>query len=213
MASDRRGVSRGQRPEQRWSWAGGRSLARANQNLRADTSNYWARSQDEIRLDKFAPGRGFRHLVTIEQLRAVIAMLPEWEEVAIGLDAITLGPGRSDIDGRYRTGYGVIELCAWPRRLWEPVPDWYGVEHRHLLDLFGVEYSYLPSAQWEIRWTAAQARAYQLLHILPHELGHHHDLITSRRQRTIGRGEAYAEDYANLVLEQVWPIYARTFSV
>ena len=63
----------------------------------------------------------------------------------------------------------------------------------------------------ELRWTKAQARAYQL-HILPHELGHHHDRITSRGPRA-PRGEPYAEAYANRVLEKIWPSYAREFEV
>ena len=45
-------------------------------------------------------------------------------------------------------------------------------------------------------WTEGQARAFQLLHVFLHELGHHHDLITTRRQLRGGRGEAYAERYA-----------------
>jgi hypothetical protein len=51
------------------------------------------------------------------------------------------------------------------------------------------------------------------MHILPHELGHHYDLITSLRQRRAGRGESYAEAYALRALEDVWPIYARRFEV
>jgi hypothetical protein len=65
----------------------------------------------------------------------------------------------------------------------------------------------LKHRHFEIPWTEPQARAFQLLHILPHELGHHHDRITSRQQHTLGRGEPYAERYANQVLETLWPSY------
>jgi hypothetical protein len=53
----------------------------------------------------------------------------------------------------------------------------------------------------ELRFTEGQARAYQLLHILPHELGHHHDRITTRSRRRSARGEPYAEAYANRVAQ------------
>ena len=44
-------------------------------------------------------------------------------EVAIGLDAIALAPGRGEIQGRYFTGYGVIDSCACPRQLWDYAAD------------------------------------------------------------------------------------------
>ncbi|MBV9196624.1 MAG: hypothetical protein JO168_21000 [Solirubrobacterales bacterium] len=182
-------------------------------NWKPDRNDYWARSQDEIRLDKLDPGRGYRHLVTINQLRAVIHMLPDWDEVAIGLDAIALAPGRSPVEGLYFTGFGVIDICAWPRRLWDHAAVASHVAaHRELLDRLGVDYRRNHHG-YEIRWTEAQARAYQLLHILPHELGHHHDLITSSRKRSIGRGESYAEEYANRALDELWPLYVNKFDV
>ena len=62
-------------------------------------------------------------------------------------------------------------------------------------------------------WTEAQARAFQLLHILPHELGHHHDRMTTRTRRYAARGEPYAEEYANRVLDDVWPAYISRFGI
>jgi hypothetical protein len=190
---------------------GGRPLRK--NNWKADRGDYWTRSQHEIRLDKLDPGRGYRHVVTIEQLRTVIHLLPEWDEVAVGLDAIALAPGTRYVEGKYFTGYGVIDICAWPRRLWDTAAAAAHVDdHRPLLDLLGVDYRRNQHG-YEIRWTAAQARAYQLVHILPHELGHHHDMITSRRKRNTGRGEHYAEHYANRVLDEVWPAYVRAFEI
>jgi hypothetical protein len=190
---------------------GGR--ARRKNNWKPDRHDYWARTQDEIRLDKLAAGSGYRLLMRIDQLRTVIHMLPHWEHVAVGLDAIALAPGRLPVEGRYFTGRGVIDICAWPRRLWDhAAPAGYVADHQWLLDLFGVEYR-KNHLGYEIRWTVAQARAYQLMHILPHELGHHHDLITSRRKRHSGRGEAFAEEYANRVVDEVWPAYIRRFEI
>jgi hypothetical protein len=190
---------------------GGRPLRK--NNWKPDRHNYWSWSQDEIRLDKLAPGPGYRHVVRIDQLRTVIHMLPDWEDVAIGLDAIALAPGRLPVEGRYFTGRGVIDICAWSRRLWDHAADAaYFADHQQLFDLLGVEYR-KNHLGYELRWTAAQARAYQLMHILPHELGHHHDLITTRRKRRTGRGESYAEEYANRVLNEVWAAYVRQFDI
>jgi hypothetical protein len=51
-----------------------------------------------------------------------------------------------------------------------------------------------------------------LLGVLPHELGHHRDAMTTRSGRA-GRGEPFAERYAGDVLDRVWPIYTRHFAI
>lgn len=198
-------------------------------NWRLDPGDYRAVPQSEIRLVRKRPREGTRHLITIAQLRRFIELLPEWDEVAIGLDAIVLDAA-TDCDGWYAPGG--VAICAWNHDLWEWCSSEFVDEYREFLDLVDVErvplegsqeYRELvdlcgaavpvPTGYVEIRWTEPQARAYQLLHILPHELGHHHDRITSRRQRTLGRGEPYAEAYANRVRHQVWPDYARAFGL
>jgi hypothetical protein len=201
-------------------------------NWRLDAGDYHAKRQSEIRLDRRRPPVGSRHLVTISQLRAFIELLPDWDEVAVGLDAIVLD---SADDCAGWCAPGVVALCAWHHDLW----DWWSLEmideHRPILDVLDVEEvpiedsaeyreylrdlerSGLPGPRHpghvELRWTEAQARGYQLLHILPHELGHHHDRMTTRSQTDAARGEAYAEAYANRVLDRVWPAYAGTFGI
>ena len=202
-------------------------------NWRLDPGDYRALTQQEIRLDRRRPPEFSRHLITIAQLRTFIELLPDWDEVAIGLDAIVLDSA-DDCAGWYAPG--VVAVCAWYAGLW----DWWSpkmeAEHRHILDLLGVERvpieesieyrefydefpelgvraSGLPADHVEVRWTEPQARAYQLLHILPHELGHHHDRITTRSRRQTARGEPYAEAYANTVMEQIFPAYARVFEL
>lgn len=200
---------------------------------RLDRGDYRALAQAEIRLDRRRAPAGSRHLITIAQLRRFIALLPDWDEVAVGLDAIVLDTA-DDCAGW--CGPGVVAICAWDRELW----DWWSAdmvqEHDHILELLEVERVPIDqSAEYqefveelielgvrrpgnfgaavELRWTEAQARAYQLLHILPHELGHHHDRITTHRGIRTGRGEPYAEAYANRVLEEIWPSYAREFEL
>ena len=202
-------------------------------NWRLDPGDYRALPQSEIRLDRRRPCEGSRHLITIAQLRTFIRLLPDWDEVAIGLDAIVLD---SADDCAGWCAPGVVAICGWDHNLW----DWWApameAEHRHILDLLavervpieqsaehrelvedlhalGVRAPGVPEDYVEVRWTEPQARAYQLLHILPHELGHHHDRITTRSKLQISRGERYAEAYANRVLEQVFPAYARAFEL
>jgi hypothetical protein len=54
-----------------------------------------------------------------------------------------------------------------------------------------------------VKWTENTARAYQLLYMFLHELGHHHDRMTTRSRRATARGEPYAESYANRDTERV----------
>jgi hypothetical protein len=164
-------------------------------NWRLDPDDYRALTQQEIRLDRRRPGEGSRHLITIAQLRTFIGLLPYWEEVAVGLDAIVLDAA-TDCAGW--CGPGVVAVCAWDAHVWEWWSPSMEAEHRHILDLLAVERVPLEQSEdyqdlrefgpplpeyVEVQWTVPQARAYQLLHILPHELGHHHDRITTRRRQ------------------------------
>src|SRR4029077_11480727 len=141
-----------------------------------DRGAYHLWSQAEIRIDRRDPGEYGRHLITVAQLREFIGLLPMWDEVAADLDAIVLDAAE---DCMGWCAPGVVAICDWEADLWwdDPVEAWMD-EHRHLLDRLEVEIT-----DTEARWTEPQARAFQLLHILPHELGHHHDRITSRTKR------------------------------
>jgi hypothetical protein len=179
-------------------------------NWEADGRDIFARSQDEVRLERRDPGPEGRHVVTIAQLRAFIALLPNWDEVADGLDAIVLDE-EQDCMGWHSTG--VVAVCAWERGLWwEEGDPSFEEDHRDLMDLLDVKRVRRENLL-QVQWTEPQARAFQLLHILPHELGHHNDRVTTRRQRHAARGEPYAESYAHRVLDEVWPSYAKRFGI
>lgn len=108
---------------------------------------------------------------------------------------------------------GVVAVCAWDRNLWWNDADtWFVREHAAILDLLDVDVQQV-GPRTEIRWTEQEARAFQLLHILPHELGHHRDQFTTRTQRSAARGETYAEAYALRTMEAIWPDYTRTFGI
>jgi hypothetical protein len=189
---------------------GGRPLRK--NNWRPDQGDYYVVRQDEIALERRPPGEGYRHVVSIPQLRAFVELLPDWDEVALGLRGIVLDVGQAPTMGWYNNG-GVVAVCAWERQLWWHHSDpWFEDTHGDILDLLHVERT-RKGDHYEIHWTEEQARAFQLLHILPHEVGHHHDRMTTRRKSRSGRGEPYAETYALWVLDVVWPSYARRFGL
>ena len=188
---------------------GGRTQKKNNWKL--DRADYNAVPQDEIRLYRRHPGPGHRHVLTIAQLREFLPLLPDWHEVAIGLDAIVLDQGDAGTDGWCWPG--VVALCARARDLWEhDISRWYVEDHREVFDLIGLERRQA-GGQIQLRWTEAQLRAFLLVHVLPHELGHHHDRMTNRSQYYLARGEPYAEDYANRALDHIWPRYIERFEL
>jgi hypothetical protein len=179
-----------------------------------DKGDYHAWRQDEIRLDRRDPGPGFRHVLTIPQLRRFLELLAEWELVPASLDAIVLDRGSPDgLIGWYLDG--VIGLCAWPMEdgyRWVDVcPEWVA-RHATVLERLEVHVE-KRGPRRELHWTENQARAYMLLDVFPHELGHHVDRLMTRSRRRPARGEPYAEDFALRVLEAVWPVYGRHFAL
>jgi hypothetical protein len=204
-------------------------------NWRPAADDYRAVAPGEIQLERRRPAEGRRHLVTVAQLRAFLPLLPEWDEAAIGLRAIVFDTD-TDCYGWYQAG--VVALCNWEHDLWDLMAAEDLERNRDVLDLLGVERvplseSYFirnlnegveelgiepinisPGSGWrEVRWTEAQARAFLLLDVLPHELGHHHDLMTTRSRRQVARGEPYAEGYASRTREVVWDAYVRRFGI
>ena len=69
----------------------------------------------------------------------------------------------------------------------------------------------LPGSALILELTESTVMAYQLLHIFLHELGHHHDRMSTRSQRRSSRGERYAEHYACAYEERIWQSYLRVF--
>lgn len=129
--------------------------------------------------------------LTVAQLREFLGLLPDWDELTVGLDAIALDDGDQGCMGWCTEG--VVAVCAWRRDLWwnDSDPD-FVAEHRPVLDLLDVPVV-KAGRRYSVEWTETQARAFQLRHILTYELGHHHDRITSKRKLQMGRGEPYAE--------------------
>jgi hypothetical protein len=151
----------------------------------------------ELVIDRRRPGEGYRHVLAKADVERFVQLLPGWPELARGLGAIVLAPGSTRVWGWHRPG--VVAVCAWPRGLWTPAwlldhPD-YGPRDRALAERLGAERVH-HNGQDMIAWTPGTAGAFQLLSTLLHELGHHHDRMTTRSRREAARGERYAEAYA-----------------
>ncbi len=179
--------------------------------------NNWGRSPTvfsttaELRVYREKPGRGYRHLLRQEDVRRFIGLLPDWEELSRGLRAVVLAAGCSCCYGTYYSA-GVVRLRAWRRRLWEWAEEGWYQQYRDLFERLGVPSAPAPYGR-VLEFTEATARAYQLLHVFLHELGHHHDRMTTQTRKHIARGEGYADDYAMRYMDRIWERYLETFGL
>lgn len=178
-------------------------------NRAARTPNYYNTPQDVPIIDRRRPGAGHRHVLRKKDLVDFISILPDWDELSKGLNAVVLAPAEPGTAGWHDRG--IVAICTWQRDLCvQTSPEFY-FEHRDIFERIGVE---CEKREWGYlcKFTGAQVRAYQLLHIFLHELGHHHDRMTTRSQRDIARGEPYAEAYARQYEKLIWQRYGEVFS-
>jgi hypothetical protein len=174
-------------------------------------------------IDRESPGRGFRHVLTKEDLRAFIELFPDWERVSTRLERIVLASCAADWDGLYefyhREKTGGIFLHAWPEELWIEVSPPYYFDHEAIFARLGVSATIPWAKEGErivkghvtCRFTEAQAQAFMLLHVFVHELGHHYFRLQQKHHSSGGSGEAYAEKFATSRWEQLYPKYVDVF--
>ncbi|MHC4974776.1 MAG: hypothetical protein ACYTG3_20865 [Planctomycetota bacterium] len=168
--------------------------------------NYY---QDKPFIDRLRPGPGYRHVLLKRDVSNFIALLPDWKELSRDLDAVVLVPGEENCLGWHTSG--IVAVCAWERGLVREWSQGFVNEHRTVLDRLGVPYEPCSDDTCLVHWTEASIRGFQLMHILLHELGHHHDRITTRSMGRASRGERYAELYALAYADRIWDEYYRSF--
>jgi hypothetical protein len=176
------------------------------------TPNYYSHPQTELVIERKRPGAGFQHVLLQRDVRAFLGILPDWNEISQGLNAIILAPGEAETDGYHSPG--VVHICAWEAGLWRETSFEHYHEHCEIWKRLGVVCEPRKDSFGGFmlcKWTQNTARAYQLLHILTHELGHHHDRITTQSQKRTARGESYAEAYALKYEKLVWDRFTRVF--
>ena len=162
-----------------------------------------ARSYPEI--FRKHPGPSHRHVLLVRHVRAFLEILPQWPTLAIGLNAILLAPARPGCDGFHRPG--LVAICAQPRNLCQLItnPE-YVRQDAGLFARLNVPVESTPEGHL-LHFTEATLRAYQLLHVFLHELGHHHDRMTTRSKKRSSRGESFAELYARSHADLIWSRY------
>lgn len=173
-------------------------------------ANYYNTPQGELVFDRERPGHGYKHLLRLDDVRRFLGVLPMWDELSDGLNAVVLARGEPDCQGWHYPG--VVAMCAWERDLAMSVGGSWFEEHRELLERLRVPCT-RDGNGWHLDFDRLTARAFQLVHVLVHELGHHHDRMTSRKQQTCGRGEDYAEDYAVRHEDTILDAYATLFDL
>jgi hypothetical protein len=160
-------------------------------NGRVQKKNNWAPTvvSDALSIERERPLSGYRHVLSPTDIRRFVELLPDWEELSRGLERIVLSR-ETDAMGWHEPGS--IHLCPWEAELWWDDADtaWLA-EHQAVLDDLGVEREETAS-RVACKWTEPQARAFMLLHVFLHELGHHHDRVTTQSGRHSARGEPYA---------------------
>ena len=179
-------------------------------NRSALTPNYYNTPQSVPLLERQKPGKGYKHVIRKQHLIDFISILPDWDELSTGLNAVLLAPGDDECDGWHDRG--IVAVCAWPRTIWIEVLDWYYDEHAGVLARLGIP-SERSTDGYLCKFTEGSVRAYQLLHILLHELGHHHDRMTTQTRLYASRGEGYAEEYARKYSEVIWNRYLEVLGI
>ncbi len=177
-------------------------------NRHARTPNYWNACQDDIQLDVENPGKGYKHFLKKRDIRQFLEILPNRDEIDVKFDAVLLCYGSSYIDGWYQNG--VVGISAWPKEMTQAYSLEYFQAHKALFERLEVKYK-IGKDTVTCYFTENQIKAFQLLHILLHELGHHHDRITTKSKRRSARGENYAENYAFKCEEIIWNKYFECF--
>ena len=109
----------------------------------------------------------------------------------------------------HREETGAIYLSAWREDLWVDLDAPYFDYHERIFEKLGVSHDRGDDCV-TCRFTEAQARAFMLLHIFMHELGHHYDR-SNQKHFGSSKGEDYAERFANSRFDQLFPAYVRVF--
>lgn len=165
---------------------------------------------EEIPIVRESAARGYRHVVTEEQLKLFIGIIPEWERYSEGVRCLVLGEGGDDCLGWHDEG--VICINAWDglQQVWD---EEFFDEHRHIVCRLLVPYERHEPGKMVCRFTRKTACAFQLMHVFVHELGHHYDRMMTKKKTHGSRGEKYAEEFGNEMADRIWTDFFRLFQL
>ena len=119
---------------------------------RTDLSRGWRHhAQERPLVERHAPGEGYRHVLLKRDVEAFLDLLPDWEELCRGLDAVLLARGEDDCMGWH--DQGVVAVCAWERELaWECTAPFLE-DHRPVLERLGVAREPTEAGRAFLHWT------------------------------------------------------------
>jgi len=106
--------------------------------------NNWTLSPDyfdapvprTVLIDRRRPRPGYRQLLTTSDIYRFLELLPDWNELAVGLNAIVLAEGSDRYFGTHWPG--VIKIYAWSADPWIELTTKYYERDRDIFDLMGV---------------------------------------------------------------------------
>jgi len=179
-------------------------------NRHAKTPNYWNKRQTEIQIDIENPGKGYKHFLKKRDIKQFLEILPYRDIIDIELDAVILGKyNLSGCDGYYWNG--IICICAWEKEMTRSMGLKYFEFHKEMFDKLGLKYS-VKEDDVICYFTENQIKAFQLLRVMTHEIGHHIDRIKTKSKKRCPNGEKFA-NYVELDLEaKLWDKYFEYFS-
>ena len=147
----------------------------------------------------------------IEGYSAGAAMGKERAGLGDLLGGYLMGADPADID-RVQSLLKQAGFLGW-RNFWIEPACWYIDAHRRVFRQLGVPCEETDDGYYICKFTDRTVRAFQLLHVLLHELGHHHDRMSTRSKRQASRGEGFAERYALAYGDRIWERYLEAFGV
>jgi hypothetical protein len=139
------------------------------------------------------PGRGYRHAVTVEEVRDRLSRLPDWMLASLEVVQLSRMTRKKETFPCYGMQWGnnlylypieesLIEEYSRP-----PKPAIY-----HEARMFGGRWRELGRNRWQLVWTPQALKDFYLNNILIHELGH---LLDTRNTSYVDR-ERFAEWFA-----------------
>ena len=139
------------------------------------------------------PGKGYRHVVTAQQIRTRLAKLPESFLAELEVVQLSTMTRKKEFSPCYGLQWGnAIYLYPFEETLDEyfigPPPRSLLIETR----MYGGRWEQTDPEIWRLCWTESAARDFQLNNVLIHELGH---LIDKRNTKYIDQ-ERFAEWFA-----------------
>ncbi len=162
------------------------------------------------------PKRGYRHLISQKDVKDFLSVFPDWHRYGHGIERIQLTSGSEGYYGCYyhhwREGTGSIEIPAWEKDIWTEYDYGFYKEHQNIFETLKVTVSRKDDSV-KCHFNIKQARAFTLVHVLTHEIGHHYDKMTGINSQFCSRGEDFAEQFSMDLFPIIYPAYVDIFGL